>query len=258
MAKKNPPLKLGLGEYYLPGGPDDAAVWSGRQRFLQAVNEISPEVAEDLRDKVRPTYFPKFKLASLFPNREMSRLWNTARESPDRAVVELENALRLWANRFKLIPDETARAEWVLDAAVASLLDWEEFPNAPCRLRLPGIRVSWPEPEWLTYSDSWCWNPALQPERDFDRWVRSKFQKALEQYKKRASNPYAAGDWKAPPEKRKHGKHFRWLVYYQIRVMSPNDIEARDEEAGGTVAIFKAVQKTAKQIGLKLRPHQNR
>ena len=137
-------------------------------------------------------------------------------------------------------------------------MDWEGFPNAPCSLRLPGIPVSWPESEWFTYSDSCCWNPALQLERDFDRWVRSNFEKALEQYKKGALNPYLAGGWKAPPEKRKHGKHFRWLVYFQIRVMSPNDIQARCEESVVTETIFMAVQRTAKLIGLGLRSHQNR
>lgn len=259
-----------------------------RMAFLNAVEREAPEALEQLREGV----LPKFQAV---PNRvkesnsfgpEAERITNmdayvsgkppvseTFRR-PDlllwknidkhgkscREVELLKAALVRWAN------DSNLFEPWLLDIALQTLFHWSHRGHVLMVRSARGWGVvpsteiqaaanrqdppfQFTHPAWkLEIFDSW---------EEYAHEATAAFNKALSGYRSQVrARAKATGDY-VPPI-RNH-EHFDWLALYQCEKLSPKGIEQLLKSKQQFVpedTIWKAVSKTAHQIGLTLRPSQ--
>src|SRR5580700_819662 len=105
-------------------------VANARWQFLLALNRKVPDVFERLRNDVYPVFARLAKPGYWSPGRTFS-MWQS-RWDPDRQLTPM---LMEWAHRFHLA-DEI----WILEGALQTLSNWNNFPHCRENLEILGFR----------------------------------------------------------------------------------------------------------------------
>lgn len=154
------------------------------------------------------------------------------------------NTDRAWSNWKSILtvvvaPESTAFPEWrVLEAADPGLVE--------------SLMIEPPMPE--------PWNPVLEP---WKPWKERTVQ-ALTRYRKDVEQAFRKAGAEPRKTKRKAREHFEWLVRYQVleqKFQAIADAIDQAQDAPGDdpeARVRKAVQETAKLIGLHLRRGRGR
>lgn len=139
----------------------------------------------------------------------------------------------------------------VLSPEVTAALEWRTLEAVDPEL-VERLRIEDPIAE--------PWNPVLERWSD---WKKRKVQ-GLDGYRQAVEAAFHEAGAERRKTKRKASEHFECLVRYQVREETFGDIgealDKRQVEAGedSEARVRKAVQETAKLIGLRLRPAQGR
>jgi hypothetical protein len=169
------------------------------------------------------------------------------------AVHALDKALTEWARKFNLTDS------WLLDLSLQTLYRWESNASAlqdlhwadrgyetpPVILTSEEARFHFSDPGWLPAHETW---------RQYEAKIKSNFNHQLEEYKSRTVNLAEGRGFEQQPEVR-NPNHFKWLARYQVLGESPSKI-ADHFNVPDENTIWRAVTKTADQIGRMLRPNK--
>lgn len=190
-------------------------------------------------------------------------------------LAPLRAALEAWTDRFNL------RAEWLLDTALATLHAWSVDAKAARQLRW-----AWRVPTWwnplaeeerritVPAGDGVvvvvAWDPVVETADDLRRRLQpvrrllSERALAVEaRFRDVLADLEARGFVKPSVKRARSGSatlHFGWLVAYQVKGMgyeaiaqAYTDADPSGERVITTDAVRKAIEATAKLVGLPLR-----
>jgi hypothetical protein len=156
-----------------------------------------------------------------------------------------------WGRRWNLID------EWARQRAVHTLVswtqDWGEWEWAP------DARIAWAltskEERRFTFVDQ-GYDPALDHWPHFQECIEREFKRALAAYKNLQQARAIVADMVRVRPKR--SKHLLWLARFQVKKESYGQIARGERIATGKLspdaqAIYDAVKRTAKWLGLTLR-----
>ena len=221
-----------------------------------------------LKDEIRPKYRKNPGLKRLF-HRDSAN-WRKLIDNTWKSLQPLRDELPGWARRFRLVEDkDRTPAEWVLDAAVGTLLAWERHRSQMTRSDLWGlsspIAVAL-SPEERLFKFVEYWEPGLKTERDFEKACRAQFEEALKRFKRGIHDVMKTKrGWKKTPTKRRRDsrsalEHFWWLAAYQVGELSPAQVVKKYPAESGMdeSAVLHGVRGIADLIGLALRPRKSR
>lgn len=212
-----------MAEYLPPGLCADLRHW----HFIRVSGEAVPEVWEDLRELVLPTYLLATENAGTFSVRYAQALRGNFALSPQvgrRTPPILGYLARLlgeWQGRWNLTPD------WCERYALATLYHWTLRPDhtKPTPVSL-GHGFIDPRPMLETPSTP----------KEFRDANAHRQREGWEMFK--------------PPNE----LHLRWLALYQCRRESARAIGWEYPTGPNEESIYKAVQRTAALLGLPIRP----
>ena len=225
-------MRLGLGEFHEPG-PHSIPEAAARQAFLLKVQELAPHVLDDLRRTVLPRY----------PGGATDKL-----ESSDRLFQE---ALENWADKHYLSESwitqhaEMTLAAWSVSPSTAEHQEWGAFTGGAEWIRFSDAEVRAPTPP--------PWHPQHERWNDYRRRVGNWFRDALVEYRSKIEELAIAKGLERAPSKRgiMPDRDFAWLVRWQVLGWSYSRIGGVHHKP---TTVRKALQRTAKQIGLRLHP----
>lgn len=237
-----------------------------QQVFLRTVNEIVPEVLDDLnkesfdlfREAYRvPVEHYHMKELSDEGNELANALWYVIpviREeiwSDDPKEFALfKKSLWNWSEKWNLNTDWCrirafyTIATWLLEPKKRSELDWY-YDN----------------PEWMTkceiedYEFKWAWHPGRTPRTVIERVMRNLFESRMKEYLDRVEERFFIENSARRALNKKQEEHFAWLVLFHVKNMAYKDIFNRYKEKnnlGTDKAIRKAINETARLIDLPL------
>ena len=203
-----------------------------RDRFLEAIRREAPEVLASLRDDVSPLIDPR----------------------RPRAV----DPVMRWAERFHLCKDVGGGGGWLVRAARDTLDHWGRSPDAvnPPRwspkAALPGS-ASLPDHLLVRARmatgrfrfEAPAWDQRVETRKQYVRRARLEFDGRLRAELDRFESMFRAEELRKPP-RGTNDRHFKWLVLYQIKVRSYQEIADEDGVKKQTVA--RAVKTTARLL----------
>lgn len=204
--------------------------WSGgnhfaQERFVEAVNEVAPQVFSSLRENVLPHAYPH-------PT-------DAQKEEERRATVE-------WAESWNL------NEEWMLHTAHSTLtllLGDEEVDG----LLYPGGDAHvMPSPDDFEFTTQF-YMPFLQNRSAYKRRVLQEVEEYVERYMDEVEEQLAQeGELREPVVKQKQDDHFRWLVRYQV--LETGFPTLADNVGRSRPTVTEGVKSTAELVGISLRP----
>lgn len=190
-------------------------------------------------------------------------------------LAPLRAALEAWTDRFNL------RAEWLLDTALATLHAWSVDAKAARQLRW-----AWRVPTWwnplaeeerritVPAGDGVVvaieWDPLVEAEKDLQRRLRKlrgllgdRTHDVEAHFRRVLTFLETRGLVKPPAKRNRSGSpvlHVAWLIMrlvkgmgYEAIAQAYTDTDPTGERVITTDAVRKAVQETAKLVGLQLR-----
>lgn len=192
-------------------------------------------------------------------------------------LVPLRDALLAWSERFNL------REAWLLDVALDNLRLWSKHPRTARFLSVAAWSFDsrrWQFPtederrvvvaagDGITVTVEW--NPLKESWEDLKRKLRKlrgllgSREREVEDHFRRVLESLEQRGYIKPPVKRNRSGspllHFEWLAMYQVKGMDYEEIaqaytdaDPSGERAITTDAVRKAVEETAKLVGLQLR-----
>ena len=288
-------MRLGHGEFFHPTQYDKPRFWA-QMTFLKLVEKHAPEVLQALDEDVRPDYrralatlidreqelieneFQRYyealdknagpdchPSATLYPDQLLGPLaivpWKTISDesvlSQRPAIRPLAESLLAWSVGFDLA------ADWVRDAALRTLYDWERVkkwePLSWGYLSYGGT-LPFTNKETLFEFSHRGWEMTTQTRQEFEADIRRDFQAALSQYGDGLEQLAVDGGWQRSPELRPSKRnenplrHLEWLVCWQVQGESKYDIALSYDVEFTTVR--DGLKKAAGYIGLEVRKGQ--
>ena len=176
-----------MADHFPPDIGSRRARWSLRKGFLEIMEELCPEVREDLRDQVwegsRARYQeikkqragvagtkapPAVESDWLEAAPDDCSIWgwyDAALEAGNPDANRLDEAVKGWADRFNI------NSEWVLEAAIATIAAWESNPELETEHYwfLPGSGIWTPltaQEREFTFSLPNAWDPSFTPRQE--------------------------------------------------------------------------------------------
>jgi hypothetical protein len=245
-------IRLGGGDFERQGGGEKAgSVNEGRCHFLAAAIEVEPEVLDSLGRAVKV-------LSAICARQEEAREIAAYRsETLGLAFVPipskpdlfrpLEESLSAWARRFNLTDS------WCFAWAEQTVFDWYKSGRKPEGFIYPctapsGV-VALPAGPFRFEA----WEPDLERQAEY----RQRLLQRLDRYLAVVQAAAERAGAQSVPVKR-NPEHYFWLARVQVRGESIADIcrNSVDGDSGWKQydAFKKAVERTAAEIGLTLRP----
>jgi len=193
------------------------SVKEARLLFLEALDQVEPEILRKLRDEVFP-YFDS----------DTGLSWLTCREDP--SYESLREALESWADEFNIA------SSWIFQAALRNLWVW--FVADPSDIAGPDL--IWHHDldlgSTLTHRDDLAstsmplsWDPARESPKAFRERALTDFERMLDRYIERKKKTQAlrtgATDGPLPLF-----APLRWLALHRAKGLSPEAIAALYDE----------------------------
>lgn len=242
--------------------------WYHRKKFLEAISEVNPAVLRHLSQRCNPAFLKLVVIESqderpsLDP-RHYSSFWLDDRnkvaylprrsgpigkyaghDAIDLGYFNLDSTegqalrkeLATWARAFFL------DADWLLDAALLTLLDWLIHPGKdPQHLRFYIVR--------------WGLPSNAPRERLQLHWKLGETRKQVQSRVEEYLDDLAA--WRLSqgfdPGNRNKSDKYRWLAMFQTKRQSPDCIRKGSDLSPTTAAIDQGIKQAANAIGLERR-----
>jgi hypothetical protein len=222
-------------------------VANARWQFLMALNRKVPDVFERLRNDVYPVFARLAKPGYWRPGRTFS-MWQS-RWDPDRQLTPM---LMKWAHRFHLA-DEI----WILEGALQTLSNWNNFPHCRENLEILGFRKPVCVPgliadhEHAFHFEDEGWDPTLI---SFPGWrvqATQRFKAAMQQHRQQMQALIKERGG-VPAVVRSQEEHFDWLALYQC---ADATLESIVKGAGyrDKTTISKGMHQAAKLARIRIR-----
>jgi hypothetical protein len=249
-----------------------------QQIFLRTIQVLAPEVLQDLKESCLEVFtesaLPEYHWR-LFPHVCADLFDNNIR--PEESFLSaIREGIWSWSERWNLDTD------WCRERAFYTLVKWGKPTTAYTYTEEEGDkeitvideRTDWSygaEPPWAynfemeEFVFKWVWDPRRWQRSQADHVARGYFEKEWREYLDKVEETFiqatnATRSLTAPKQ-----EHFNWLVLYQIKRLSAEEIFAQDNPSAyasrkkeGNVSeytkyIRKAYNKLAKFIYLPLR-----
>ncbi len=244
-----------------------------RERFLDVVARLVPEVLQELRRDVLPQFQSLFRNGEFRTDKNQgetgyvihaagqSKLttfafikWRGRDHAPrwesefssvaaDPARAQIKRAVEGWGMKWNLTD------EWIRDAALSTMLWWTQHPaDTDFDWHHRSIFQGGEDlPPNLVINEPWLFEP-------WDDYV-SRIQLKIDEYGHIIKDFYARTAYHPDPPGNNQ-RHIEWLVLYQVRGYSADDIARwyRDQGISYTIAaIAKGYQAAARLLGLTRR-----
>lgn len=218
-------MKLSPGDYFFPDDERNAARAAARDLFLSFVEELAPEVLEDLR--------------SLLP-----------KPGKRKTFEALQNELPKWAEKYHL------DFNWLLNRALNTLLMWSVGEQVGgwggglvvCLGAVPEIKTFSFEAEE--------WDPAQKNWKEYEDYLNVKFKRMKATYRDQVEARAEEHELLKTPEVRNR-EHFAWLVRFQVQGWKYREIADNYPLPTGEVLtedmIGKGIKRAARLAGISLR-----
>ncbi len=246
-----------------------------RSYFLKALAREAPEVLDHLRDVVMPGYAALPDSLKISATRELvvTRLrnnveflfygaeadpvtetmpapliWSELSESEGTSPLwaRLGVLLKAWGRRFNLTDP------WLMDWALETLWSWDKRSRGTGRIPFRGLRSVVTAQERHLIFENYGWDLEFEEWGRFKKRLHQALDMYLEEYGHQLSRLAAERGWTERPETRNQ-RHYRWLVLFQVKQMSPAAIAESGYHNTDPSTILKAVEKAATLCGLTLR-----
>ena len=251
-------MRLG-GEFFHPG-EGEKPKWTAQMAFLKLVEKCAPEVLQVLDENVRPDYKRAFtgrddpdELLGPLRTIRWSVICDETILSQHPTIHPLVHSLRTWSAHFHL------DADWVRDAALCTLFDWERGGWDPITwgyLSRVG-RTLLTDKETLFEFSHRGWEVTFQSRADIASEIRGQFEDRLSAYLNRLEQVALergfkpSPEWRSGRDKESPMRHLEWLVRWQVQTWAKSQI-AQTYNVTET-AVRDGLKKTAAYVGLELR-----
>ena len=225
--------------------PVDTGNIPGRVAYLRALNAEWPEVLEELRDDVAPKYADLWKDMPAAPSNSLSLSFI---ENEIKILAKIKDEInsnpywRRWMRTFAI------KDEWILDAALETI-SWNYSSKDTTAgwfwLYVPETR----NPVFSPTFDHNLWIPS-EPWASFGKRIRAQISGQLSQYRRDCNRRTGT----SKPELKRDAI---WTVRYQKGVLAREMAEElREGYEEPEQAVYRAIDRFAKSIGLTLRNHR--
>ena len=183
-------------------------------------------------------------------------VWQDIRDSDDAIAEHIGLAIKEWSDTF-FLNTRAGEHQWTLDTACRTLMSWIAVPDDRHQLlwTTDGFRVpSFGDAVRVRFTfnvvDAW----EFEPWDTFRKRVYAALETAMAEFKHSGSEYYRSIGYD-PQRSNRCVQHFDWLVLYQTRRMSPQQIKSTLGVKAKTIAAIQmGVRSAASRIGLQLRP----
>jgi hypothetical protein len=248
MKKDERPLRLTASEFLASDRNGlNQQVASARWQFLLALRRQVPEFYERLRCDVYPSFTRLAKPGYWRVGRSFW-MWQSHGDS-DRQLTPI---LMEWARRFHVEGEE-----WILEGALQTLSNWNEFPHCRENLDIQGFRKPVCVPGLVSYDEhafhfeDQGWDPTLI---SFPGWrvhVRKRFTEAVQQHRQQMQALIKERGG-LPAVVRCSADHFDWLALYQCANASLESI-VELARYGDKTTISKGMHQAAELACIRIR-----